>query len=412
MARHVTRPGAFYTYVAQALGPTSGVAAAYIALLSYSAMQVGLYGAIGAFSTDLIGRYTGWHPSWLVGAVAAWALVGLLGVLWVDLSGRILVTLLTLEIVVVVVFDAVMAWHPTGGRTPNGDIWTPVLTNPGQTVALLVVAVTGFVGFEATVVFTGEARDPARTMPTATRLALAVPAVLLAGTAWALTVHYGLNNIVAAARTGGPDLMFAAVAGHMPPQAVAVGRALLITSLLAALISFHANVARYGSVLAGDHVLPGWLARTSRRTLAPVTASLTQSGLALAVLVVFGVAGWEPLRYLFGWFTVVGGLGVLILMTLTCLAVVAYFRRDRRGETRLLTRYLPGAAFTVLTLVLVATVVAFGPLLNVPAFSLPALGFPALFVAAALAGVAQARWLRRRRRHVYDAVGGGSAAAL
>lgn len=54
MARHVANAGAFYAYVAQGLGRPLGVAAAWIALLAYNALQVGLYGAIGAAAGPLL----------------------------------------------------------------------------------------------------------------------------------------------------------------------------------------------------------------------------------------------------------------------------------------------------------------------------------------------------------------------
>ena len=48
MSRHVTNAGAFYTYVTHGLGKPVGVAAAWVALLAYSALQIGLYGIIHA----------------------------------------------------------------------------------------------------------------------------------------------------------------------------------------------------------------------------------------------------------------------------------------------------------------------------------------------------------------------------
>src|SRR5687768_3372224 len=53
MSRHVANAGAFYSYVAQGLGRVSGVGAAFVALIAYNSMQIGIYGlfgvAMGAF---------------------------------------------------------------------------------------------------------------------------------------------------------------------------------------------------------------------------------------------------------------------------------------------------------------------------------------------------------------------------
>src|SRR5215472_11672253 len=47
MTRHITNSGAFYAFVSRGLGRAAGVAAALVALLAYSCLQVGLYGALG-----------------------------------------------------------------------------------------------------------------------------------------------------------------------------------------------------------------------------------------------------------------------------------------------------------------------------------------------------------------------------
>src|ERR1035438_4014381 len=43
MTRHITNSGAFYAFVSRGIGRVIGVAAALVALLAYSFLQVGLY---------------------------------------------------------------------------------------------------------------------------------------------------------------------------------------------------------------------------------------------------------------------------------------------------------------------------------------------------------------------------------
>src|SRR5439155_25574830 len=59
MSRHITNAGAFYTYVVQGLGRIPGVAASFVALLAYNAMQIGLYGLFGSALADLINARSG-----------------------------------------------------------------------------------------------------------------------------------------------------------------------------------------------------------------------------------------------------------------------------------------------------------------------------------------------------------------
>src|SRR5690348_10526447 len=48
MARHVPHAATFYAFFARGLGRVWGVSGSFIALLSYNALQIGLYGLIGA----------------------------------------------------------------------------------------------------------------------------------------------------------------------------------------------------------------------------------------------------------------------------------------------------------------------------------------------------------------------------
>ena len=50
MGRRVVNTGAFYTYIARALGRPVGMAAAYVAVVSYTALACGLVGAFGYFT--------------------------------------------------------------------------------------------------------------------------------------------------------------------------------------------------------------------------------------------------------------------------------------------------------------------------------------------------------------------------
>jgi amino acid transporter len=105
MSRHVANAGAFYAYVAQGLGRVQAVGAAFLALIAYNAMQMGIYGlfgvALGAFMSDKLHITLDWWAWCLIGGVV----IGTLGVLQIDLNARVLAVLLCLEVLVVAIFD-------------------------------------------------------------------------------------------------------------------------------------------------------------------------------------------------------------------------------------------------------------------------------------------------------------------
>lgn len=411
MSRRVVNAGAFYTYVAQGLGRVPGVGAAFVALVAYNAMQISIYGAFGAVAATVLDVTFGWDVAWWVCTLTGWSLVSVLGVRRVDFNGRLLGVLLVAEIAVALLFDVVLLTHPADGRV-QFDALAPGLLLSAGAVALLVGGIAGFAGFEMTAVFSEEARDPKRTVPRATYLAIVVIGVLYGVSAWAMTVAVGPHQIVQAAKAQGTELFFNLAAPHVPGWVVDVGHVLFLTSLFAALLAFHNTVARYLFALGRERVLPAGLGRTSRRTGAPKLGSLLQSGLAVVVLTVYAVAGWDPITHLFFWGGVGGGLGILILMTGTSVAVIGFFARHRRRYPELLWRRLiaPMLAALVLAAILAITIAELDALLNVDASSPVRWAFPVAYTVAAVLGVGWAVVLRAVRPGVYAAVGLGADA--
>ncbi|HEY5986492.1 MAG TPA: hypothetical protein VIV12_08965, partial [Streptosporangiaceae bacterium] len=97
MARHVINAGAFYSLITHGLGRVAGVAAALVALLAYTCLQVGLYGAFGPAAAGEAAARLHLHAPWWAWALAAWAVITVLGRLRVDITGRVLGVLLTGE---------------------------------------------------------------------------------------------------------------------------------------------------------------------------------------------------------------------------------------------------------------------------------------------------------------------------
>src|SRR5437588_2873256 len=64
MTRHITNAGAFYAFIARGLGRVPGVAAALVALLAYTFLQVGLYGALGPSAAGYAATHLHIHAAW------------------------------------------------------------------------------------------------------------------------------------------------------------------------------------------------------------------------------------------------------------------------------------------------------------------------------------------------------------
>jgi amino acid transporter len=402
MARYITNAGALYAYISRGLGRPAGVGAALVAALAYNLLQVGLYGMFGPTLAGYLADKVGLELSWWVYSLGAWLLVAILGVLRVDLNGRVLGVLLCAEVAVLLLLAIAGLGDPAAGvpltsLSPGG-----LFGHPGIG-ALLVIALLGYVGFEAAAVFSEEARAPRRTVPVAVYTSLALIGAIYALASWAMSVHYGDDQVAAVAAQQGPGMLFA-----MSSSTVAeIATVLFMTSLFAAMISFHNAVARYMFALGRERVLPGALARTEPRTGAPRVASLSQSAFGLAVIVLYALAGWDPMVRLFFWLGTTGAFGVLCLLAVTSIAVIRFFARDPRGEPAWRRLVAPALATLALLAMVWSGLANYATLLGVPPGSTEAWALPALFAVAAVAGILYGLWLRSSRPDVYQGIGLG-----
>jgi len=409
MSRHVANAGAFYAYIAQGLGRPVGVGMAWVALVAYNLLQVGLYGVIGAAASPLLELWFGISLPWWVIALAAWAIVAVLGLQQVDINGKVLAVLLCAEVAVIAFFSFASLGNPAEGNLTFTTLEPGNLFGPGIG-ALLALGVLGFVGFEAATVFAEESKHPRRTVPTAMYTAIAIIAVLYALAAWSMSVAVGPERIVAAAGEQEIDLIFNLAADHLGAVFADIGYGLLLTSLLAAMIAFHNITARYGFSLGRERVLPAVFGRTSRRSGSPKVASLVQSLVGVAVILTYAVAGWDPLVQLFFWLGTSGGLGVLLLIAVTAVAVLAFFARQPMGETLWRRILAPVLALAGLAAVVWLALAHFGTLLGVDESHPLRWGIPAGYLLVALLGTGWGLILRTTRPDVYTGIGRGAKA--
>ncbi|HEY1105147.1 MAG TPA: APC family permease [Agromyces sp.] len=419
MSRFITNAGAFYAYAAQGLGRPVGVGVALIALVAYNCMQIGIWGMFGFQISVLVSEKLGIDVPWWVGVVVFILIVGLLGVNRVDLSAKVLGVIVVLEFVVVTVFDVVAFANPADGFTA-APISPASLLLPGIG-AVLVFGIAAFMGFESAAIYGEEAKDPKRTVARATFAAVIIIGVFYAISSWALALAVGTDKISSGGispEEAGPPLFFAFVAERLGPIMVDFMSLLFITSLFAALVSFHNAVARYGFALGREGVLPAWFAKVRERSGSPWAGSIAQSVLALVVVGVFAIAGADselgplfPVVTLFNWLTNTGALGLVLLMAVVSLAVIGYFRRDQRDVgvgSRIVS---PVLSFLALTTVLVLIVMNFTVLLGQAEPDATTFLLPALIVLAGVVGVGWGLVLRGRRPDVYRRIGHGAEGA-
>ncbi|WP_186628770.1 APC family permease [Rhodococcus sp. BP22] len=356
MSKHVPGAGAFYTYITKGIGRHAGLGSAFLALLSYTAVQGAVYGYIGAAVNDFVTAHGGPEIPWYVYAVAIMAVVATLGYRHIDLSGKVLGVLLVCEVGIVLVIDAAVIFRGGGDTGFSTAALNPSEFFSGAPGIALIFAIAGYIGFEATAIFRDEARDPARTIPRATYTALIVIGVFYAISSWALVSAWGDKGAVAIASENPEGMITETATLYVGAVAGDLVQILLISSLFAALLAFHNVLSRYIFSLANSSALPARCGKAHVKHSSPYIASIVQTVSALVLVVASALAGLDPVTEVFAWFVGVSSVGIVALMTITSVAVLVYFRRTTVDRRPWNTIFAPALGLIGLTVLLVLTI--------------------------------------------------------
>jgi amino acid transporter len=357
MSHRVTNTGAFFAFVGRGLGIAPGVGSAFVSLVAYLAIQLAIFGFFGAVMAGQMNDKLGIDWSWWVWVLLAWAVVLGLSLLSVDVGAKVLGVLMIAEVASLLVLAVVVLAKggPEGGD-PFASFSPDAIFSGGFTGGAgiaLAFAFASFIGFEATAIYGEESRDPKRTVPRATYLAVAAITVLFALTSYAIVTGVGhgvaVDEVARRSSVGETPLADpAAVVFGLADQYVGSWLAtlmswLVLSSLFAGLLAFQNSAARYFFAMGRAGVLPAALDRTNGRG-APHLASVTTSVLTLLVIVLFAVRGLDPVTNLFAWFSGLAVVAIVIVEVLVCFAVIAYFRRTREDTRAWNTLVAPALA--------------------------------------------------------------------
>lgn len=354
MSQRVTNAGAFFAYVGRGLGQHAGVASAFVSILAYVAVQLAIYGFLGAVVAGQFGLLPWW--AW---ALVAWVLVTALSLLSVEVGAKLLGALMLLELVsLVIVSVAILAdGGPEGLDFASSFAPDQVLVGGLAGVAgiAFAFAFASFIGFEATAIYGEESKDPKRAVPRATYLSVAIITVLFALTSFAMITGMGASAAVdktlefSEGLANPAAVLLALATQYVGPWLATVMSILVLSSLFAGLLAFQNAAARYFFAMARGGVLPKSLSHTNSRG-APSNASILTSVISGAVIVVFAIAQLDPVLALFSWASGLTVIAIVLIEILVCIAVIVYFRKNKGTENVFQTTIAPILAIIGLVL--------------------------------------------------------------
>jgi amino acid efflux transporter len=344
--------GGVATFVRLALGETAARMSGYWFFfgVAVGGPVVGLLGA--EYLVAVVGG-----PRWLVIVVGALIYVPPFvgNAFGVRVSGSAQLVLTGILIAVVV---GVVASSLPRVRFQN---FAPFLSNGWSGVGLAIsLFVWAFAGWEAVTHIAGEFRNPRRTIPLATRIAIATVGVAY------LALQFVTVGVLGADTASSVPLLDL-VAGSAPGYGAWIIAGIALIVAIGVLNAYLPAFAKLGSALGRDGHLPAWFARGSEAGQVPRRALLVVGGINLVYFVLAVSTGLN--------------LEPFILIHTSCM--VAVYALGMVAAVRLLDRWSVGWWMAVISVVLVA--------------GLLVLAGWHLIVPAALALVALAVSLVRRR---------------
>jgi amino acid transporter len=301
-----------------------------------------------------------------------------------------------------IAYDSVV-FAQGGADGINVQSFHPSSIVSGSIGLAVLFGIVCFSGFEATAIFREEAREPERTIPRATYLAVVVLAVLYAITSWAMILGIGVSDVVAQSAEDPTGTAMATATQYLGKVGMDVINVLLCTSIFAANLATHNVTTRYLYSLSVDRIFPKFLSTVHRTENSPHRASITTTVISLASLlgcIVFKGEGSTLYAVLVG----IGGYSLIMLLLLTSASVIAYFRNDRdHGANAWKTVIAPALACVGL---LVAFVLATQNVaLMIGGNEGLAEFLVGLFFGLLVLGVVVALVLRRKRPEIYQRIG-------
>jgi amino acid transporter len=331
MSRRVVNSGAFYTYVARALGKPLGVGAAYVALTAYTAMAIGLAGGFGYFMEQLVIGAGGPSIPWFVFTGVGIAIVGILGFRSVDLSSKVLGILMVAEFAILAIFAVLVVGKKQLSAFPLESFSGTEIAS-GPIGIALIIAFTSFIGFESAALYGEETKDPERSIPRATYIAVSTVGVFYVFISWVIVGSAGAENIKLNAAASGGEFVLDLINQYGGEAVYSVAAVLVCTSVLASYSALHNAASRYLFALGRESIMPQVFGKYHPEFFSPHVASIAVTSATTLIASGFALSGLDPYKAFAASFIGMGTLGIVALQAAASLSVVAFFRKRRDGQ--------------------------------------------------------------------------------
>lgn len=367
MARYITTAGAFYGFTSHGLGQVAGMATGLLATVAYVIFEASLIGGFAYFASEYVFKPAGMDVHWMVIALIGIAVIALMTYYSITLAAGVLGVTLVAEVVLLLSLGLSVLFKggPDGylvGETvlPNnafenlgeGAFGTGVAA--GTAAIGIFFAFWSWVGYETTAVYGEESKNPKRNVPLATLIAVIGLGTFYTFMSWLVVVGNGPAKAVEVSAGAAPvDLWLNLVTDNLGRFMTTIYKVLLVIGSFACAMAFHNAAARYLYAMGREGAW-SWLRTTlgavNVKHGSPAVASFVQSAITLALCLLFllftdvkvadeagtlvSTPELVPYVNVYGVLALIGTAMVLIVQTITSVAVIWYFwvKKVHRGN--------------------------------------------------------------------------------
>ena len=331
MSRKVINTGAFYTYIARSLTKPVGVGSAYVALAAYTAQACGLAGAFGYFMQQLVLSAVSVDIPWYVFTAIAILIVAILGFRSVEMSAKVVGFFMMAEFAILFVFEGLVLNKKHFDAFPAASFSHSQITSGPVGIAMLF-AFTSFIGFESAALYGEETKDPERSIPRATYIAVSSVGIFYILSTWIIIGSVGVDRVKALSKKDGGVFVLNLVQQYGGTILFDLTAVLLCTSVLAGYSAIHNAASRYLFALGRESIMPRRFGQQHKFHFSPHVASVAITGVAVVSALGFAISGADPYTVYAASLVAVGTLGIVALQAMASLSVVAFFwkRPDRK----------------------------------------------------------------------------------
>ncbi|MER8001012.1 APC family permease [Streptomyces sp. NPDC095613] len=402
MSARLKKPGGFYALITAGLGRVVGLGSGFAALTCYFVALLSAYALGGiALNSAIVEVFHGPAEPWWLWAGLMLVVTTVLGHFNISFSSRVLTVFLACELLLMIAYD-ISVLVKGGAHGIGFDSLTPHQIFSGSISIAFLFGMGLFGGFEATVIFRDEVKNPERTIPVATYGVVALLAVTYAVTAWCFVNSYGAAVVMDVVSKNLVSASTDSIKQYTGQFAYDAATIMLFTSSFALVLAAHNITARYLFNLGADGILPRSLGKPHERHVSPHRSSFALGVVSLLVLLVF-VVGNVSEDALYARLAGLYSYAFVILLAVVALAVGVYLLRDRVHGKAVGPAVASLIAFAIMCVTLVLGTVHFDLLSGATGTLKDVLIF--LMWGVILVGVGWAVYLKRNRPGVYSSIG-------